>query len=156
MMKFLVGLLIIACIAPLFLKRPDGEPIMTLDDWKVELPASLRGFFADKFAEKSVEPEQPPAADIYKWQDDDGQWHFSNTPPDLETGEKVAIGEVNLMEAYVPPQEPEAESPMTVMPAGPMTASPNQVKEMMETVTNLQETIDERNAEVDTASGRKN
>ena len=37
--------------------------------------------------------------------------------------------------------------------AGVMTASPEQVKEMMETVTNLQETVDQRKADMDAMAG---
>lgn len=43
MAKLLTGLPIIACIAPLFIKGPDVEPIMVLDDWKFERPASPDG-----------------------------------------------------------------------------------------------------------------
>ena len=39
----MVGLVIIACIAPLFIKGASGEPLMTLDDWKINVPVQLKG-----------------------------------------------------------------------------------------------------------------
>ena len=44
MIKLLIGLLIIACIAPLFIKGPDGEPIMTVDDWAINLPETVEAY----------------------------------------------------------------------------------------------------------------
>ena len=155
MIKMLIGLLIIACIAPLFIKGPDGEPIMTLDDWKIELPDSVSrlmgqassGIRSSDPGESASEPMQ-----VYRWQDENGQWHFSNTPPDMVSAEEVEIGEVNVMEAYVPaPQpEPEATAAEMTMPGSPMVSS-GQVQQMMETITNLQETVDQRKADLDQA-----
>ena len=38
----MIGLLSIACIAPLLIKGPSGEPLMTLEDWKIALPIQLK------------------------------------------------------------------------------------------------------------------
>jgi len=43
LIKLMVGLVIIACIAPLFIKGSSGEPLMTLDDWKINVPVQLKG-----------------------------------------------------------------------------------------------------------------
>ena len=155
MIKLLIALLIIACIAPFFIKGPDGEPIMTIDDWKIELPASVDELL------KRPEPELPAAEQklpttVYKWQDEDGQWHFANTPPDMETAETMELSDINIMDAYQPPpaqgQVAQAES-IAQVPSGVTTASPAQIKEMMETVTNLQETADQRKADMDRITG---
>ena len=152
-MKLLIGMLIIACLAPLFLKGPDGGPIMTLDDWKIDLPTSIRELMAGMGKKESATEPQAPA-EIYKWQDADGQWQFSNTPPD-ETAELVEISDINLMGAYVPPPEPDAviAAGASLPTSGAMTATPDQVKQMMETVTNLQETMDDRKADLDVVVG---
>lgn len=151
MAKFLITLLIIACIAPLFIKGPDGKPIMSLDDWKFELPGSVDDLLPAGDAVDVISESGPET--VFKWQDEEGQWHFSSTPPtDVAVAEEMTLdGDINLMEAYLPPLEEQAntESAISQMPAGPMTVSPGQVKEMMETVTNLQETIDDRKSEID-------
>ncbi|MBT4159855.1 MAG: DUF4124 domain-containing protein [Gammaproteobacteria bacterium] len=151
MVKILIGLLIIACIAPLFIKGPDGEPIMTLDDWKIDLPESLDELLQGAIPEVQEQAPSAPAT-VYRWQDESGQWHFSNTPPEAGIAEEMQLnGDINIMEAYVAPEETAATetASATGLPSGPMTATPDQVREMMETVTNLQETIDQRKAEMD-------
>ena len=152
MIRLMIGLLIIACIAPLFIKGPDGEPIMTLDDWKFDVPDSVAGLFGgdSPVALPGTETVTAPDLPVYKWQDEEGQWHFSNTPP-AGGAEEVEIGDVNLMEAYVPPAEPEQAPAGQVasMPSPSPVVSGRQVKEMMETVNNLQETLDQRKAEMD-------
>ena len=152
MIKLLIGLLIIACILPLFIKGPVGKPIMTLDDWKPEVPESLSGL-ADDARQEVKEP-----ATVYKWQDEKGQWHFSNQPPDIPEGaeEMELTGDINIMDAYVPPEpEPTTTTAAANVPGitGPMTVAPEQVKEMMETVTNLQQTVDDRKKELDQMTG---
>lgn len=152
MIKLMIGLLIIACIATLFIKGSSGEPLMTLEDWKIELPASVAELMT-RF--RPASEAQPPAmeqipARVYKWQDDQGQWHFSSAPPNPDLAEEVEIGQINLMDAYVSPAEVEAETATaSQLPTGSVTATPNQVKEMMDTVVSLQETIDQRKADMD-------
>ena len=154
MIKLLVGLLIIACIAPLFLKGPDGGPIMTLDDWKFEIPDSVTALF-DKGSEMTLGDDAALGAEsttVYKWQDDDGQWHFSTTLPAQQVVEEMELsGDINIMEAYVPPPEEviAQTSAAPSMPTGPLSVSPDQLKDMMETVNNLQDTVDQRKANID-------
>jgi len=47
MIKLMIGLLIIACLAPLFIKGPDNKPLMTLDGWRFELPTQIPDLLAD-------------------------------------------------------------------------------------------------------------
>lgn len=161
MIKLLIALLIIACIAPLFIKGPDGEPIMTIDDWAVDLPEPVDRFFSDLFAGRTPStpavpgtPEAEPPR-VYKWQDEDGQWHFSNTPPNMDVAQEVEISDVNLMDAYVPPEpEPvpeETQAGQLTMPGG--LPGPGQMQEMMETMDSFQQTMDQRNQALEEITG---
>ena len=61
-------------------------------------------------------------------------------------------GDINIIEAYEPEEERRQVSSapeLGNMPSGVMSASPDQIQEMMETVNNLQGTLDERKAEMD-------
>ncbi len=167
MIKLMVGLLIIACIAPLFINGPDGEPLMTINDWKLEIPAELKAVFGDvgsgldnPILETPLSDETPGTARVYRWQDENGQWHFGNTPPDLETGEEIQISDVNLIEAYQPPVESSKVAPETStqpLSGGLPGALPEagQIQEMMDTVNNLQQTMDQRQADLDALSGNQ-
>lgn len=150
--RLMIGLLIVACIAPFFIKGPDGEPVMTLDDWRVELPEAMTSWFDQPSTSSGVTGESAAASKIYKWQDEDGSWHFGNAPPEAVVAEALQLGEVNLMPAYEPPPAARQAQTQTAAPAAPIgavTATPGQIKEMMNTVNNLQQTIDSRKTEMD-------
>ena len=159
MIKLMIVMLIVACVAPMFLKDPNGEPLMTLEDWTIDLPAMISNLLSGDAPEATVAPDGTAAQDlvVYKWQDEEGQWHFSNTPNDMATAEVMELSQVNIMEAYVPPSAAPEQAGPGETPEGqaaePMSATPGQVKEMMETVTNLQETIDQRKADMDSLTG---
>lgn len=153
----MVGLLIIACIAPLFVKGPNGEPLMTLEDWKIDLPVQIKDLVGNLTggAKKLSPVEGQHPTQVFKWQDDEGQWHFSNAPPNLEIAEEIEISNVNLMEAYKPPAPPSdaglsADSESMDVSSG--IPKPVQVQEMMETIEQFQQTIDQRKEALDSLS----
>lgn len=164
MIKLLIGLLIIACIAPLFIKGPDGEPIMTVGDWAINLPEPVEAFFADLISGRTPSAPAVPGApeseplQVYKWQDENGQWHFSNTPPDMDIAEEVEIADVNLMEAYEPSEPATEAAPATSAPAGLPGGVPGaaQMQEMMDTVNSYQETMEQRNQALEEITGGNN
>ena len=57
-----IAVLIGALVAPHFIEGPDGEPIMTLDDWTEDLA-----------------PVSAATTEAYRWQDEHGRWHFSDS-----------------------------------------------------------------------------
>ena len=58
----MVGLVIIACIAPLFIKGSSGEPLMTLDDWKINVPVQLKGLVGNLTSGAKMSPPRARAA----------------------------------------------------------------------------------------------
>ena len=81
MLILLVGGLV---IAPMYVKGPTGDPIMTAEDW---VPDPV----------KDVAEAVKPAAQAYRWKDAEGVWQFSDTKPagfedkDIQT---IAIAEI--------------------------------------------------------------
>ena len=142
MIKLMIGIVILACGGLFFIKGPDGEPLMTFD----ELFSSPEQSSAE--LNRNIEPTK-----VYKWQDENGVWQFSNTPVN-ESGAEVVIldGKINTMDAYVAPKQDKkasAANPFSALPPGLTTVSPDKIGEMMDTVNNMQETVDDRKAELD-------
>ena len=157
MIKLMVGVVIIACIAPLFIKGSNGEPLMTLDDWKIDVPVQLKGLVGNLTSGVKMSPpvQEQPTTLVYKWQDDEEQWHFSNAPPNFEIAEEIEISNVNLIEAYVPPVPrsdagQSADSESTGVPSG--IPEPGQVQEMRATIEQFQQTIDQKKEALDILS----
>lgn len=83
--------LLVALVLPFWLRGPDGQPVMTADDLGVspaavgELAAKARNLVSPAPAEGDSAADGPAtAADggYYRWQDDNGVWHFSDQSPE--------------------------------------------------------------------------
>ncbi len=130
---------------------------MTLEDWKIDVPVQIKDLVGNlaSGAKNPLPLEEQQPMQVFKWQDEQGQWHFSNAPPNLEIAEEIEISDVNLMEAYLPPAPPTEAEESTV--SGPMSVSPGipqpeQVQEMMQTIEQFQETVNERKEILDSLS----
>ena len=65
---------VLALAGPFLMRGPDGQPLYTpAQAWR-SLTNSL-----PSIGVPDVVPSQPVA--VYRWQDDEGQWHFSGQPP---------------------------------------------------------------------------
>ncbi len=89
--KLLLFFLIFAVIAPMLMRGPDGEPIMTLDDWiphdlialVVGASSSVSDTVVSTGAELGVEGlvgTVGAGVEIYTWTDESGVLHYSDTP----------------------------------------------------------------------------
>ncbi|MFT7243158.1 MAG: hypothetical protein ACI82A_000500 [Candidatus Azotimanducaceae bacterium] len=144
----MIFVLLAAFVGLFFLKGPNGEPLLTLDDLKPTLPE----------VESSSVPTQ-----VYKWQDENGVWQFSNQPVDEGQGEVIELdGNINIMPAVdtsilnAGRKASSSPSPAMSIPPGLTTVSGDKIQEMMSTVNNLQETVDNRKAEMDQMTSGKN
>lgn len=148
MIKLMVFIVILACAGLFFIKEPDGKPLLTIDELMADLsPANL----IPDAVKSAAEPSAPALTKVYRWQDENGVWQFSDNPNDAPGAEVMELdGKINTIES-VAPQPPATKSP-TAIP-GVATVSPGQAAELMDTVNNLQETIDQRKADMDVLSG---
>ncbi|HAW13835.1 MAG TPA: hypothetical protein DCW37_01315, partial [Cellvibrionales bacterium] len=126
--KLLLLLIGLGVIAPMFIRGPGGEPIMTLDDW---LPHSLirwsentidgLGSWGDALSsETPLMHHSPPAvigagAEIYTWRDNQGVLHFSDTPVEgaevtLVPHDGLAIPAEKFIQDGLSPAEPVSSS----------------------------------------------
>ncbi|MBR9805248.1 DUF4124 domain-containing protein [bacterium] len=100
MIKFIVAAVILGGVLPLLMRGQDGEPVMTVDDWVPDTSKITDGLAeaADDAGDaiESVRDALPAVAGtslaqnssvgevsggdtIYRWQDEHGVWHFSET-----------------------------------------------------------------------------
>jgi len=143
MIKLMIGITVLACAGLFFINGPDGKPLMTFD----ELFSSSSPGPTTAEVNRRIEPTK-----IYKWQDENGVWQFSSTPVDESGAELVILdGQINTMDAYVAPdrEKKAAASPFSALPPGLTTVSPEKIGELMDSVNNMQETVDQRKEEID-------
>lgn len=144
MVKIMILLLIAAFAGLFFIEGPGGEPIMSLQDLMPEVEQT-----------QSNEPET-----VYKWQDENGVWQFSNQPRDAVIAESIwetveYDGNINTMPAVKVPPSSSSSSASTQMsiPSGLTTVSGDQAQRVIDTVANLQQTVDDRKAKMDKLTG---
>jgi len=96
---------------------------------------------------------------IYKWQDDSGEWHFSNQPPPAGVASSVKIYRSDVNITRTPPPTPEesspgqpdkktADIPETTVPLLPIT-DPERVKQLIEDAKNVQDLVRNRQKALD-------
>ena len=136
--KGMILLLVAGFIGLFLIEGPNGEPIMSLDDFKPETP-------------EVMELPRTPTK-VYKWQDENGAWQFADKPVDVEGTEEMELdGDINIVPGFKAPRKTVVNEEKTRpnIPSGLTSVSPEKISEMMDTVNNLQETVDQRKADVD-------
>jgi hypothetical protein len=153
MFKFMIFLLLAAFAGLFFVNGPNGSPMLTIEDFTPEMPSSM-----------SAKDDQEPTM-VTRWKDENGVWQFSNRPQDSQQGEVIELdGDINTMPSVDtsilsagssrPSSNSSGASPKFTIPSGLTTVSGDQAQQMMDTVTNLQQTVDDRKAELDKLSGQ--
>lgn len=103
-MKIMIKLLLLALVgvlvAPMFIKGPDGEPIVTLQD--VVPTASSESAYVSPSSSSSK------LTTVYKWQDENGQWHFSDNQAQGQNHETVKYNpKANIIQSLAKKEEPK-------------------------------------------------
>jgi hypothetical protein len=122
MIKMTLLLLVMALLLPLWLKGPDGKPIMDIGDWTT-LPAEIAGkasALVDKLelpallptGDAAPAPAAAPAGQYYRWQDAEGQWHFADKPPQQPQPTLVAEKLPEVQNSLGNTQVPEPSAPV--------------------------------------------
>ena len=76
---FTVAILAVALIGPFFIDKPDGEPMMKMPTAKDFIPDQL---IPDGGSDAIISNSPLPSNQTYyKWQDEQGQWHYGDQPP---------------------------------------------------------------------------
>jgi hypothetical protein len=146
----MIGLLLAAVVALFFIQGPSGEPFLTLESFRTDftLPATV----SDLFGEDS-DTNQSQVTRVYKWQDENGDWQFSNRAEDANGAEVIELdGVINSMG---PLRAVEKSAPITAAPdetSAPPSLTTIPISKAMDTLDKarqMQETIDSRKTEVD-------
>ncbi len=96
--KIILLLLALCLVAPMIIPGPDGKPVMSLDDWKVDTAelSNISNKAKNLAGSASAMLEDTANIDLgsdssnggtsgnvlHKWQDSEGNWHFSDKAPE--------------------------------------------------------------------------
>lgn len=144
-------LVAIAFAGPMILRKPDGTPFL-------ESPWDLLS--VDSKGPSSIGADINSSQSFYKWQDENGTWHYSDQPQEGQNIETVTVNtNTNLIQGLRSEQEEKNENPTSSVdvqkePASiplPMTVPFEEVSKMLEDANNLQQVMDARKKTIDNA-----
>lgn len=174
----LIVFVVFAFGLPMLMKGPDGRPIMTIDDWLPDKDtldksvskmqtlsekvgniggseASDRGVFATADSPAVLSSS---SGKMYKWQDAQGRWHFSNEKPQVESEVRVeALPQVkNLLPAPVARRgssstiaSPSSSPLLGGLPTGGLSISMDQAGQLLKQVEKISKDAEQRKALMD-------
>lgn len=97
--KLMILVLILAMAGPFFLRGPDGRPLMQVSD------------ITQKFKSWMSSTKAAPSGGevrVHKWQDENGQWHYSDEAPQTDS-ETISIDPNTNVIQSTPVRRPVAE-----------------------------------------------
>ncbi|MEM7081774.1 MAG: DUF4124 domain-containing protein [Pseudomonadota bacterium] len=126
--KLMLLLLIAAMAGPFFIRGPDGQPLMKWRD------------ITSKFGNWSSSASGGDSVEVHRWQDENGQWHYSDEPPE-QGGEVITLDPNTNVIQSVPVNAPPA-----VEPSAPVQSEPTAGDEMPSMFNAVDETKKVRDA----------
>ncbi len=79
--KLILVLIVCGFVLPLWLKGPDGQPVMSIGDWVPDISELTKLLDKIPSAPIAAGSESGDVQQFYKWQDEDGGWHYSDKAP---------------------------------------------------------------------------
>jgi len=123
-LKLLMGLVVLAVIAPFYLKNQQGGQLMSLNDIKMPalsappVPEIVKSTLSDISANIPSSNSDDSAQEktqikVHKWRDKDGTWHFSNIDESHKGSNSKVIFIDSTINTTTPTKQPQREMAST-------------------------------------------
>lgn len=163
MIKFFCFVLVLGLAGLFVLKKPDGQPWLSADDFIPDtrsITNSVKEAIPDQLIGGSESSGDKVA--VYKWKDAEGNWQFSDKAPAGISAEQVLVGtDVNRDLAPLPPpqrtntqQQASSGKAILIKDSGilsPTTIAPDKIETLINDAKNVQNLADERVKQLDAA-----
>jgi hypothetical protein len=127
--------------------------------WAIQNNYLPNDFSLDKLPFSSDEEEKKAApatpTQVYKWQDENGNWQFGDKPPEEVDYESTQVEGVQSVPAIKPQQKEEqpaakntSSDDISFNPLMPIT-DPGRVKQLIDDAKNIQGTLEQRKEAMD-------
>lgn len=173
MLKLCLTLTTLAVAGLFFIKTPDGQPILSLDKilpQKDQVTGKAQ-YLLSKAKDKvsSINPtssngdankNDPNASGVYRWQDENGQWQYSNIKPDAQHNKPVESvqNQLTIHENLGKKKNTATEQKYTEkhhdkspdknktdgIKMSPFTVAPAEIPKLIEDTKNVQKLMNER------------
>ncbi len=163
LLKLIVVITLLALAAPFLMETPIGQSVLNLEKLeKLDTQQLLSRLLAptgntteqtpSKKLNSNPQSESDVNRSVYRWQDEHGQWHYSDKAPNAQAAETVTLKPVNQISApdtlqntptplMSPGKAPEIKLPENISLSNP--------DELIKQVQETQRIIQARQAEID-------
>ncbi len=159
-LKLLMAVVVLAVMAPFYLKDKQGDALISLNELKIpdlsmpKIPEGVKSMISNISPEELIGSQTSSSKEtieIHKWQDKDGTWHFSSSDNSRE-GDKsevvtITLNNKNRYEPMPPPEQKnrEAVSGIDVENITPSILLPfTHGKETMDQARQVQKLLEQR------------
>ncbi|EWH04285.1 hypothetical protein AT00_20865 [Pseudoalteromonas lipolytica SCSIO 04301] len=162
-----VMLLLTSIVLLFYIKKPDGQPYLSLSmlqrysqqvSHDVTQSASQNveswGVKAEQLLKQFSEPDNGHAAVVvYKWQDEQGQWHFADTPHPQYASTLVTLDsrEITVLPAESFQADPESKLTETQVKsaADSNLYDPKKIQQLIQDAEQIKLQIEQRNKQLE-------
>ncbi len=156
MLKFFSFLLVLGFAGLFVMKNPDGQPWLSVEDFVPDISFSNilpKNLFA------SEADTEDSAVSVYRWRNAQGQWEFSDTPPEDRDAEKMTLSTNANRDLYTsakgtPTKEKSQEGPAVTNRLSPTTVSPAKIATLVSDAEGVQKLLDDRKQTMDETLSR--
>ncbi|BBN80123.1 hypothetical protein PA25_01080 [Pseudoalteromonas sp. A25] len=164
--SYLMIMVMLVGVGSLFiLKKPDGTPWLSFGDvtWQAQQKASTllneaKSNFNQVVNESNVDSSNSSSNSgaIYKWQDANGNWVYSDTPntqgnSQTHTLDASRITVMAAEDTSILKELAAQKAQIDTQLSNPSALNPNDVKKLMQDAKNIQKLMDERTQRLDQA-----
>ena len=129
--------------APFIVKKPDGSPYISLNQ--------LRSY-SEQAVQKTKQAVDSSPSQMYRWQDSEGKWHYSDKPSDQYSSSSVnvettvnSMKDIELPEGFGEEEKDEGNFDPTNGSTLPLTTAPlEKVPDMLKEIERVQEKMKEQ------------
>jgi len=156
MLKFFSFLLVLGFAGLFVMKNPDGQPWLSAEDFVPEI--SFRNIFPKNIFASETDAEDG-AVSVYRWRNAQGQWEFSDIPPEGLEAEKMIVSTNANRDLYTsakekPAEEKSPKGPSVADRLSPTTVSPAKIATLVSDAEGVQKLLDDRKTTMDETLSR--
>lgn len=161
-----IMLLLTSAILLFYLKRPDGQPWLTVDGIATQTSEASKQMVSlsqaalaeaintttQQATKLTTELKGDQGTRVYKWQDAQGQWHFSDKPNPNGNSEQVVLNpnDITVIEAETLPVDTINNSkPSSTNKSLPNVYNPKRVEQLFNDAQNIEKTLEQRNKQLE-------
>lgn len=161
--KFFCFILVLGVGGLFFINKPDGTPWLSLADLTPDISLnSVKSSIDEMVPDQLTGADSAGAVPVYRWQDAEGNWQYSDTPPPGLEVQQVMVG-TDLNRDLAPEFSPQTKvgdqssggkayfikDSSNPSPSSNNVANPTQVTKLINDAKNVQKLMDNRQKQLE-------